>query len=289
MSAIGQLWRRAPAWRLSVVTAIVCTALAAMFPPPLPHVGSGHGARQMGTITAASPAAVAPPAAPAAHFAPLPDPAPIDGASVEVPYTSADRSGVIPFAGRQIPLPAGIWKDLLIARLGGAVPGQLQVLGRIENGHLTGLLQIDAPSPASGAAGPLATPEARHAENTIAREIAPETPSQSPLAHECWLLVDSSITAPANRAKLDDIMRRALVRVDQLGAVIPDHMLMLLYIRSSDTGWLRTQLLLPADRDVTVSATHRIEAWCRRFVAELNSGYDGKLGALRGAVGRDPT
>ena len=132
-------------------------------------------------------------------------------------------------------------------------------------------------------------PEVCHTDNTIMREIVPESASDSPMVHQCWLLIDSGVTASANRAKLDDAMRRALGRINDFGAIIPDHMLMLVYIRSSETGWLRMQLLLPADKDISVSATHRIEAWCRRFVAELNSGYDGKLGALRAVVPRDPT
>jgi hypothetical protein len=283
MSAFGRVWRRAPAWRLCLITAIAFSALCAMFPPQIPGLGNWHGGPRAGTATATPPA---PPGTPSAHFAPAPDTPPIDGASVEVPHASVDRSGIIPFAGRQILLPAGQWKDVLIARLGGAVPGQIQVLGRIEHGELTGLLQANAPSPGAGAAGPLAIPSACYADNAIAHEITPELPSQSPLAHECWVLIDSDMTAPANRAKIDDVMRRALVRLDELGARIPDHMLLLLYIRSSETGWLRTLLMLPADKDVTTAANRRIEAWCRRFVAALHAGYDGKIVA---ALPRDPT
>ena len=287
MSAAGRLWRRAPAWRLCLMPAIVSTALAAMFPPRFSLPGLRPYDKHAGT----APAPVATPPAQPARFTPLPDPPPVDGASVEVPHASTDRSGIIPFAGRQVPLPAGVWKDLLIARLGGTVPGQMQVLARIENGQLTGLLQADGPSPASGAAGPLALPAACHADNAIAHEIAPEAASQSPMAHECWVLLDSDITAPANHAKNDDITRRALGRAEELGAKIPDHMLLLLYIRSSETGWLRTLLLLPANKDVTTAANRRIAAWCRRFAAELHAGYDSKLGAAggRAALPRDPT
>jgi hypothetical protein len=263
-----------------------------MFPPQALRPLFPRGPQQTGTTAAALPGGSAtPPAARSPHFEPLPDPAPLEGAIIEVPHVSADRSGIIPFAGRQLSLPAGGWKDLVIARIGGAVPGQVQILGRIENGQLTGLLQADAPSPASGAAGPLALPAACHEGNVIVREIAPESSAQSPLAHECWLLLDSALTAPANRAKLDEIMRRALGRVDDLGAKIPDHMLLLLYFRSSETGWLHTLLLLPADKDVTAAVNRRIEAWCKRFVAELNAGYDGKLGGsgARAALPRDPT
>ena len=304
MSAMGRLWRRAPAWRLSLISAVAFTALAAMFPPPVPpqlrhwwpaFLGGGATSKQNGTLLAGPALAGAPQGAAsplqAAHFTPQPDQAPLDSGSLEVPHSATDRSGVIPFAGRQVPLPAGTWKDLVLVRLGGIVPGQEEVLARIENGQLTGLLMADAPSPASGAAGPLATPAACYIDNTIMREIAPETPGQNPMAHECWILVDSDITAAASRAKVDDITRRALNRVDETGAHVPDHMLMMVYMRSSETGWLRVLLLLPATSDVTAASSHRIQNWVRRFAVEFHQGYDGKIPAsgIPQAVAKDPT
>jgi hypothetical protein len=296
MSAMGRLWRRAPAWRLSLISAVAFTALAAMFPPPLPHwwpafMGrEGAAGKQNGTLVAAPPGAASSPL-PAAHFTPQPDQAPLDSGALEVPHNAADRVGVIPFGGRQIPLPVGIWKDIVLVRMGGVIPGQEEVLARIENGQLTGLLMADAPSPTSGAAGPLATPAACYTDNTILREIAPETPGQNPMAHECWILVDSDITAAASRAKVDDITRRALNRVEETGAHVPDHMLMMVYMRSSETGWLRVLLLLPVTSDVTAAASHRIQNWVKRFAVEFHQGYDSKIPAsgIPQVIAKDPT
>ena len=296
MSAMGRLWRRAPAWRLSLISGAAFTVLAAMFPPPLPHwwpsfAGGGATSKQNATLVAASTGAAFPPSVPAAHFTPQPDQAPLDSGRLGVPNDTVDRLGVIPFAGRQIPLPAGVWKDIVLARFGGVIPGQSEVLARIENGQLTGLLMADAPSPTSGAAGPLATPAACYTDNTILREIAPETPGQSPMAHECWILIDSDITAAASRAKVDDITRRALNRVEETGGHVPDHMLMMVYMRSSETGWLRVLLLLPATSDVTAAASHRIQNWVKRFAVEFHQGYDSKIPAsgISQVIAKDPT
>ena len=111
------------------------------------------------------------------------------------------------------------------------------------------------------------------------------------MVHECWLLLDSNMTSAAKRDGLDDAMKNALNRVEQLGAKVPDHMLMLLYVRSDQTGWLDTLLLLPDSRDTTASASRRIQSWIRRYAAALHQGYDSRLSpsGLPAAAARDPT
>jgi hypothetical protein len=309
MGAFGRLWRRAPAWRLWLMIAIASTGLAVLFPPSVPKwlpvmpgAGSGQGMQTLvAGGTAAAPenatAGAAPSQAPGAsqpvnaHFAPQPDLPPLDSSSLEVLHGTTDRSGVIPFAGRQIPLPAGNWRDLVLVRTGGAIPGQREILARTENGQLTGLIQADAPSPASGAAGPLVRPELCAANNTILREVVPDTPDQNPMVHECWLLMDSDLTSASKRNSLDDPMQRALNRVQELGAKVPDHMLMLVYLRTDQTGWLNTLLLVPDQADVTAAASRRIQSWARHFAAALHQGYDGRIppGGPPAAVTRDPT
>jgi hypothetical protein len=292
MSAVGRLWRRAPAWRLCVIACVASAALAAMFPPAVPSWWparlKGAGAVQTGTM-ALAPAGVAPMSAPGvlapSHFIPQPEGAPPDDGGLVVLHPGAERSGVIPFAGRQVPLPAGVWTDLVLARIGGPVPGQEEVLGRIEDGQLTGLVQASGPSPASGAAGPLARPALCSAPNTILRDIVPETPAQNPMVHECWVLLDSDATAAAHRGELATALQRSLQRVEELGAHVPDHMLTLLYVRTDQTGFMTTLLLLPDRNDVSAAASRRIQEWVRRYAADLHQAYDGKASA----VARDPT
>jgi hypothetical protein len=286
MSALGRLWRRAPAWRLCVITAIATTALAAMFPPGLPHWRFGHSqpaAPMPGGLSASAPAQDA-------HFAPVPDEAPPESGSLQVLRSSPDRSGVIAFAGRQIPLPAGAWKDLIVARIGGVIPGQQEILIRQDNGQLTGLIRAEAPSPTSGAAGPLANPAFCSEPNAILRDTTAEKSGDSPMAHECWILAESSLTDPTKRAALDGVMSRALTELDTLGIKTPEHMLAVIYFRSDQTGWLSAVLLLPDRHDISAAASRRIQAWVRRFAAAFHQGFDGKLapGDLPASIARDP-
>jgi hypothetical protein len=111
------------------------------------------------------------------------------------------------------------------------------------------------------------------------------------MAHECWILIDSDATSTEKRGHLDEIMSRALTRVEDLGARLPQHMLALFYMRSSQTGWMTVMLMLPDRGDVTGEASQRIQAWVRRYAGALHAGYDGKLPAagLPVAVARDPT
>jgi hypothetical protein len=285
MSAAGRLWRRAPAWRVWLVAAIASTGLAAMFPPALPgwlRLHPGTGAVAAHTPVTAGMAN----AAPAAHFAPLPDAGPAQNA-FQMMNTSPDRRGVIPFSGRQIPLPAGAWKDVALARSGGAVPIQHQVLVRIENGHLTGLLQADAPSPISGAAGLLMRPAFCFAMNTIMTGAAPEPAGANPMVHECWILVDLDLTAP-KRAALGTALQETLNHVEAMDVKVPDHMLVLFYSRSSELGWMNTMLLLPDQQDVTAAANRRLQAWVKRYAGLLHQAFEGRVPVGETAA-RDPT
>jgi hypothetical protein len=269
---------------------MACSALAAMFPPAVPRAWLAHGGGGFG-LAGASPGAAPAAAAGAlpAHFVPQPETPPPANSSLEVLRNGADRSGVIPFAGRQLALPAGTWKELIIVRVGGTVPGQQVVLARVENGRLTGLIQADAPSAASNAPGVLGNPEICDATNAIVREVAPAAAGQNPMVHECWVLLDTNATSHANRQKIDDVLSRALNRLDEAGAKVPDHMLTLVYIRSDQTGWLRAVLLLPDRAGGTTAAGHRMQNWVRRFAAALHQGFDGRLAADGSApAGRDP-
>ena len=108
MSLIGRLWRRAPAWRFCLITAVAFTGLAAMFPPAIPHLPVFHRHHP----GADKPADVA-------HYNALSAAAPTvptDTGMIHMPPLDAGRSGIVPVAGRLLPLPAGVWHELALAR-----------------------------------------------------------------------------------------------------------------------------------------------------------------------------
>jgi hypothetical protein len=147
VSVIGRLWRRAPAWRVSLVSAIALTGLAAMFPPALPTMhwpwsSPWRSASRSGPDQAS--------------FHPAPDPAPSDlGESHFMPPGIA-RTGFIAEAGRQVPLPDGSWQELGVA----VAPGALQraIFTRVVGNHLTGLFQVAATGALGGVASPVGVP-----------------------------------------------------------------------------------------------------------------------------------
>jgi hypothetical protein len=279
MSAAGRLWRRAPAWRFCVVTALATTALAVMFPPTVPHFA---------VTPPATPAAPAP-FTPSAHFTPQPPAPPAENGAVQVLHNPQSRTGIVPFAGRQVALPPGDWKGLVLASAGGVPPVQETLWFRAPAGRLTGLLRTAAPSPASGAPGDLSKPQICYAPAAILKEVTPEPADSNPMVHECWVLVDSDETSTAERDKVDPVLRRALGRITDLGITVPDRVLTLLYYRSTETGWLSLTLMLPADSDTNATASRRIETWIRRYAAVAHQGFDGKLAEGEpAAIARDP-
>jgi len=291
MSAAGRLWRNAPAWRVWLVVALCSTGLAAMFPPAAPQWLAHRAGTAAPGAVAPSPGIFGAPHLAAAHFSPQPDAPPSQYSLYQPVANPQDLTGVIPFAGRQIPLPQGNWKNVALAQLRGEVPGQAELLFRVENGQLTGVLRAEAPSPGSGAAGVLARPDFCFFTETIMRDTPPEPATQNPMVHECWVLTESTMTGAANRDKVDEELHKALDRLEKNNVSVPEHMLALLYLRSSETGWVRTLLLLPAQRDVTALASRQIQAWVKRYAAALHQGFDGRLaaGASYTALGRDPT
>ena len=283
MTAIGRLWRRAPAWRLTLAAAVAATGLAAMFPPALPR-----------WPFAARPAPAAggavPGAAPSARYVPQPDAPPPDYGTIESPPLGAGRSGIVPFAGRQVPLPAGTWQELVLGRSGGADAVQVTVFGRMDARRLTGLMLLAAPDPLSAAAGPVAGPQPCYAADAVAHQIIPAGPNQSLLAHECWTITPFDLTDAAARARQDNVLRAGLDRLDRMGIAVPEHMLGTRFLRSDETGWLTALLLLPDHRGDGPAVLRRLEEWVRRFAPAFHKGFDGTLTAadLPPAVARDP-
>lgn len=266
-TAIGRLWRRAPAWRLCLAAAIACTGLAAMFPPALPS-----WPRVAGTSAAryhAAPAAV-----------------PVEPGLLQVVDDPAGRQGIAHFAGRAIPLPAGTWNELVLARGGGTMRSQLELLGRIENAHLTGLILLASPGPLSGEVGSVEQPGACVQVGSLAHHFTPTLPTQSPLTHECWALNLIDMHAAASDQDSNELMQRGLSLLGATNVAVAPHMLAVAYAQSDATGWLLTTIFLPGD----AGGAHRIESWATRYLPLMHKGFAGTLSTadLLPALLRDP-
>jgi len=271
MSAAARLWRRAPAWRVSLVCAIAATALAAMFPPAIPHRFAAAGARD----------------APPRYVPQATAVDPVNELASELPPLGPGRSGIIPFAGRQLPLPLGVWQELVLAKSGSSQATQVVLLGRLDGPRLTGLMLVAAPGPLGNAAGAAAGLGPCDTRDAIAHQTVPADMNRDPLSHECWVLVPLDMGAATSPAKTDPVLRRGFGRLQEMGVAAPGHMLGLDYVRSDPTGWMTVLLLLPGEQP---GASRRIQGWVRRFAPLLHKGFDGTLVAaeLTPAVVHDP-
>lgn len=273
MPVIGPLWRRAPAWRLCLVSAVVFTGLAAMFPPAVPHLPWLHGRPNA--------------ADPLAHYTSLPAAPVADKGVIHLPPLDAGRQGIVPVAGRSLPLPAGVWHELALARYVGADPVQLTVLDRVEANRLTGLIVSTAPLAQSPSAGPVYTPLPCANPSRIAGHIMPPQPNDSPLTHECWALAQADMRQLATAKDTSDLMQRAMARLGSMNIAVADSMLVVSTMSSDDNGWLMNDIFLPADRP---GAAKRVQDWAARFFPAIQKGFDRTLTSadLPPSVIRDP-
>ncbi len=267
MSAAGRLWRRAPAWRLCLVAAVAATALAAMFPPVVP----AWVRRAVAPRAAALPAVNV-----AAHFKPPPALQDAGYSAVAFPPPGAERSGVVAFAGRTLPLPAGRWQTLVLARGGKPVSGQIEVFGRVDAGEMTGLLIVAAPDPVTHPMSPFDVTQTCDEPDTIANFVAPEPFGQGPVVHECWRLSSLRGFDLAERGRSDPILDRALLRLKETDVRLPDQLLLLNYLRSDESGFFTALLFLP---DRHAGARQAMVGWAKRYVSALREAYDGAWGS----------
>ena len=219
------------------------------------------------------------------HFTLPPANPPSDDGHLEMPGDEATRSGVIPFSGHKLPLPAGTWQELALAQASGASATQVSLLARIEDQHLTGLEMAAAPSPLSNSIGGFDGTGPCSATNTIVQETIP-VPGANPLARECWALSETAMTGDNAEIRKDELLKRGLDRLTHMGIQVPDHMMVLSYLRTDETGWMTTFLLLPGRR---ADPNHRLINWVKRFAPLLHKGYDSSLTpAELAAIGHDP-
>ncbi len=265
MSAVGRLWRRAPAWRVCLVVALATTSLAVMFPPAVP--GWVRRAVSPASRVAAVPAADNP-----AHFKPSGTARDTGYSALAFPPPGSEHTGAVAFAGRALPLPAGRWQTLVLARGGKPVTGQIEVLGRVDAGEMTGLLMVAAPDPIEHPMSPFDVTQTCDEPDSIASFVAPEPFGQGPLVHECWRLSTLRGFDLAERGRLQPVLDRALLRLKETDARIPDQLVLLDYLRSDESGFLTALLFLPDRHGGTRQA---MVAWAKRYVASLHDGYDG--------------
>jgi hypothetical protein len=278
MLSIGRLWRRAPAWRLLLFISVACTALAAMFPPAPPPalLNFLQAARHPGHLTPASQDG-------AARFVPVTDPAPPDYAVTEQPPLGSPRSGVIPFAGRTLPLPTGGWQSLMLGRAPGPPAMQIEIFGRIVGSAVTGLIFATAPDAFAQGLPPALLLQACNTAGAIASQITPANPGD-PLATECWTLGHAKLAMPGQPAAAGEVPMSRLDRLTRLGMTVPRQMLAFRYSRSDRNGWLGMMVLLP-DRPLSSSEARVLQTWARRYALELHRGFDRDLPAGAAAIG----
>ena len=195
MGPVGRLWRRAPAWRLLLVTAVASTALAAMFPPALPMGLIRFHRDPHGTGAGLPVPPVMPSGEAAASFTPQPAPALPDYSTLEHPPLGPPRSGTIPFNGHQLTLPPGEWQVMEIGRspqASGAQNVQVQSFIQLKSRAVAGVLVALTPDPVAGGLPPPSFMQTCLAPGALAGQIAPPDPAK-PLANECWVLTNATL------------------------------------------------------------------------------------------------
>ncbi|WP_419729886.1 hypothetical protein [Lichenicola sp.] len=273
MPVIGPLWRRAPAWRLCLVSAVAFTGLAAMFPPAIPHWQFLHqGARTTD---------------PSAHYAALPARATGDTGMLRLPPMDAGRQGIVPAAGRLLPLPTGTWHELALAREPGPETVQITVLDRIDGNHLTGLIISTAPIPQSPSAGLVGEPPSCSNPDRIAGHIMQAQPGDSPLTHECWSLTLADMHRLANDKRASELTQAVVSQLGSMNIAMPVNMLVVATMSSDDNGWMLNRIFLPSERP---GAAKRVQDWAVKFFPAIQKGFARTLTAadLPPSVTRDP-
>ncbi|WP_428374825.1 hypothetical protein [Lichenicoccus sp.] len=290
MSAFGRLWRRAPSWRLALFSAVGCSAMAALFPPALPARLSGVLGGSLGGSLGSSGllhphlphfGAGAASASAAPHFAAMPDAAAPDYGTLAAPPLGATRHGTISFAGRQVPLPAGDWIELVLVRDGGAHPLQSIVLGRTSAGQVTGILSLTAPPPLASVEDGVRPSGACYDPAALASQHA--DPGPDPLSRECWVMRPVRTSEIIDPKREFIIQRRAVARLQGMDVTVPPALVELRWFRSDAGGWMGATLLVRPQPD---GGSRAQSGWMQRWGRLLHRGYDN---AASGTVPADPT
>ena len=225
-----------------------------------------------------------------AHFAMPKDRVPTVMGTTASPPPGAPRQGVIPYAGRQLPLPAGQWQLLAVGRDEGAQPKQVAVLARVAGTRLGGLLMVLGPDPLSHPSGILETPLSCSAPDVLAGETAAVLLGENPFLHECWTWTAAQMRSVAVTGPKAGLLQRGFANLASMGVAVPDRMLALRYIRSTEFGWLIAEFYVPVRADGPMPPPRAMVGFARKYASLLHRGYDGSLttGAPTPALPREP-
>ena len=153
---------------------------------------------------------------PAAHFVPLPAPPPSEYGIVAFPPLGPGRAGIIPFAGRKLPLPS---RHLAGTRAGAQRRGG----GRAgdgpgpDRGGASDRPAAGRRPPVRWAATRRRWPDSPPASCRMRSRIrsSRRRPAESPMARECWTLTAFDTAGAASGPQPDEVMRGGF---DRLGA-----------------------------------------------------------------------
>ncbi len=291
MSVVGRLWRRAPAFRVCLLVALAGTALAVMFPPHLPAIVTTPHARGADDHATGE----------QARFTPQPAKPPLDYSSIDLPPLETQRSRLIPFAGRQVPLPAGNWVEVALLRSGGPLAVQAVVLARLRSSRLTGMIVVIGTPPVEPEAL-RAQPMERCVDASVPmiRDAAP-TLHRDQTMRDCWSTSPLSMTALKGTGSQDALVKQSLDRLNTLGVILPADLSTSYYVRAGDHGGLTMRIMLAdggaagkdraAGKDgAGVAMDRRTQSWMQRWVPLLRRGFDGALkpAEVTAQAARDP-
>lgn len=203
MSAFSRLWHRAPVWRLCLYSIFIFSILMLVFPPAyLGRLWPGvqnitqriHHALGMND---------APPPSDNAGGGD-------DGVVTMMPIT--DRlTKAIPFAGRILPLPAGVWHPVMNVITGPHGEILENVLVRVHDHVVTGLIGAEASTQALPETAALSMDSSCHDDRNLAAHVMPAKPP----GVECWF---TAAVYPTS------ITRTAIIanRLKELGFTLPN-------------------------------------------------------------------
>ncbi len=274
MSAVGRLWRRAPLWRASLVTAAAATCLAALYPP---------GSRQ-------SAAAIA------SRYAPL---------------TAAQVMGgpwrnIFAVPGRRIPLPAGEWHPVTRSESKGAMRMVSVLLVRMARGRPTGYVVVQSSLPGSDAMQNVRLNYNCAADDDLAADILPVAAG---VQQECWNLRARVLPRDWSNPQTAAVYTHAAAHLREGGIDISGVVVGANWFRADDRGFVLVDYFFPPGatpgmpdtqaawrKDAALSDPRTagylagLQAWTLAWTALLESGADDTLtaGTVADVAARHP-
>lgn len=317
MSAASRLWRRAPLWRFALFSAIFFAVTTLFYPAPwllraLPPFAAlthridhflGRDVQQTAenSETEQTPAAPAPPQPGAGQQAQGQGQA--GNMTAAAPPIDSDIQDLLPLAGRQLPLPAGIWHPVVTTQSGPHREVVSNVLVRTDRGVVTGVIVVRA----STASIPVSQLEEIDAPCHDDRYYMRRTLIADGRRTQCVATNATLLSAPGDISAAADI-NWAFERLHVLGFPLPPVLVTALWIHSVPTsdGGINFEsvniALSPAPAGTTKLSTplgdwskegighspftgrfvQAVNSWIIAWAPTLQKGYEGNLTASSG-------